>query len=123
MWRSIISILDCLHPIIFNGIPSVFYVLAAFVLQIDILCIAAVQVATVVAGAHIAVAELQMLAPQNTALKAQISMQLARIEINGHGILSLLSPVFPVNCPYILYFITEFQYKVKKSQMRNFVTF
>ena len=49
--------------------------------------------------------------------------QLARIEINGYGILSLLSPVLPVNCPYILYFITEFQYKVKKSQMRNFVTF
>ena len=49
--------------------------------------------------------------------------QPARIEINGHGILSLLSPVLPVNCPYILYFITEFLYKVKKSQMRNFVTF
>lgn len=40
--------------------------------------------------------------------------QVARIEINGHGILSLLSPVLPVNYPYILYFITEFQYKVKK---------
>ena len=49
--------------------------------------------------------------------------QLARIEINGHGILSLLSPVLPVNYPYILYFITEFQYKVKKSQSYNFVTF
>lgn len=49
--------------------------------------------------------------------------QVARIEINGHGILSLLSPVLPVNCPYILYFITEFQYKVKKSQSYNFVTF
>ena len=49
--------------------------------------------------------------------------QLARIEINGHGILSLLSPVLPVNCPYILYFITEFQYEVKKSQSYNFVTF
>ena len=40
--------------------------------------------------------------------------QVARIEINGHGILSLLSSVLPVNCPYILYFITGFQYKVKK---------
>ena len=49
--------------------------------------------------------------------------QVARIEINGHGILSLLSPILPVNCPYILYFITEFQYKVKKSQSYNFVTF
>ena len=49
--------------------------------------------------------------------------QLARIEINGHGILSLLSPVLPVNCPYILYFITESQCKVKKSQSYNFVTF
>ena len=49
--------------------------------------------------------------------------QLARIEISVHGITALLSPVFPVNCPYILYFITEFQYKVKKSQMRSFVTF
>lgn len=49
--------------------------------------------------------------------------QLARIEINGHGILSLLSPVLPVNCPYILYFITEFQCKVKKSQSYSFVTF
>ena len=49
--------------------------------------------------------------------------QLARIEINGHGILSLLSSVFPVNCPYILYFITEFQHEVKKSQSYNFVTF
>ena len=49
--------------------------------------------------------------------------QFARIEINGHGILSLLSPVLSVNYLYILNFITEFQYKVKKSQMRNFVTF
>ena len=49
--------------------------------------------------------------------------QVARIEINGHGILSLLSSVLPVNCPYILYFITEFQYKVKKSQSYSFVTF
>lgn len=49
--------------------------------------------------------------------------QVARIEINGHGILSLLSPVFPVNCLYILYFITESQCKVKKSQSYNFVTF
>ena len=37
---------------------------AAVSLQIDILCIAAVQVAAVVARAHIAVAELQMLAPR-----------------------------------------------------------
>ena len=37
---------------------------AAIGLQIGILCIAAVQVVTVVAGAHIAVAELQMLAPR-----------------------------------------------------------
>ena len=49
--------------------------------------------------------------------------QLARIEINGHGILSLLSPVLSVNYLYILNFITEFQYKVKKSQSYNFVTF
>ena len=49
--------------------------------------------------------------------------QLARIEISAHGITALLSPVFPVYCPYILYFITEFQYKVKKSQSYNFVTF
>ena len=49
--------------------------------------------------------------------------QLARIEINGHGILSLLSPVLPVNRPYILYFITEFQHEVKKSQSYSFVTF
>ena len=43
--------------------------------------------------------------------------QLARIEINGHGILSLLSPVLPVNRPYILYFITEFQHEVKKLKV------
>ena len=49
--------------------------------------------------------------------------QLARIEINGNGILSLLSPVLSVNHLYILYFITESKCKVKKSQMRNFVTF
>ena len=49
--------------------------------------------------------------------------QVARIKINGHGILSLLSPVLPVNHLYILYFITESKCKVKKSQMRNFVTF
>ena len=49
--------------------------------------------------------------------------QVARIEINGHGILSLLSPVLPVNYLYILYFITEFQHEVKKSQSYNFVTF
>lgn len=49
--------------------------------------------------------------------------QFARIDINGHGILSLLSPVLPVNYPYILYFITKFQYKVKKLQNYNFVTF
>lgn len=49
--------------------------------------------------------------------------QVARIKINGHGILSLLSPVLPVNYLYILYFITESKCKVKKSQMRNFVTF
>ena len=49
--------------------------------------------------------------------------QIARIEINGHGILSLLSPVLPVNCPYVLYFITKSQCKVKKSQSYNFVTF
>lgn len=49
--------------------------------------------------------------------------QFARIEINGHGILSLLSPVLSVNYLYILNFITEFQYKVKKSQSYNFVTF
>lgn len=48
--------------------------------------------------------------------------QLARIEINGHGILSLLSPVFPVNCPYILYFITEFQHKVKKLKSHKAIT-
>lgn len=36
---------------------------------------------------------------------------------------SNLSPVLPVNCPYILYFITEFQCKVKKSQSYSFVTF
>lgn len=48
--------------------------------------------------------------------------QLARIEINGHSILSLLSPVLPVNCPYILYFITEFQYKVKKSKSHKAIT-
>lgn len=49
--------------------------------------------------------------------------QIARIEINGHSILSLLSSVLPVNFPYILYFITEFQHEVKKSQSYNFVTF
>lgn len=49
--------------------------------------------------------------------------QVARIEINGHGILSLLSPVLPVNYPYILYFITESQCKVKKPQSYSFVTF
>ena len=49
--------------------------------------------------------------------------QIARIKINGHGITVFLSPVFPVNCPYILYFITESQCKVKKSQSYNFVTF
>lgn len=49
--------------------------------------------------------------------------QVARIEINGHGILSLLSSVLPVNFPYILYFITEFQHEVKNSQSYNFVTF
>lgn len=43
--------------------------------------------------------------------------QIARIEINGHGILSLLSPVLPVNRPYILYFITEFQHEVKKLKV------
>lgn len=49
--------------------------------------------------------------------------QLARIEINGHGILSLLSPVLSVNHLYILYFITESKCKVTKLQIRNFVTF
>lgn len=49
--------------------------------------------------------------------------QVAQIEINVHGILSLLSPVLPVNYLYILYFITEFQCKVKKSQSYSFVTF
>ena len=49
--------------------------------------------------------------------------QVARIEISVHGITTLLSPVFPVNYPYILYFITEFQHEVKKSQSYNFVTF
>lgn len=48
--------------------------------------------------------------------------QVARIEINGHGILSFLSPVLPVNCPYILYLITEFQYKVKKSKSHKAIT-
>lgn len=48
--------------------------------------------------------------------------QLARIEINGHGILSLLSPVLPVNRPYILYFITEFQYEVKKLKSHKSIT-
>ena len=48
--------------------------------------------------------------------------QLARIEINGHGILSLLSPVFPVYCPYILYFITEFHHKVKKLKSYKAIT-
>ena len=49
--------------------------------------------------------------------------QVARIAISVHGITAFLSPVFPVYCPYILYFITEFQNKVKKSQSYNFVTF
>ena len=49
--------------------------------------------------------------------------QLARIEINGHGILSLLSPILSVNHLYILNFITESKYKVTKLQIRNFVTF
>lgn len=49
--------------------------------------------------------------------------QLARIEINGHGILSLLSPALSVNHLYILYFITESKCKVTKLQIRNFVTF
>lgn len=49
--------------------------------------------------------------------------QIARIAISAHGITALLSPVLPVNYPYILYFITGFQHKVKKSQMRNFATF
>lgn len=48
--------------------------------------------------------------------------QVARIEINGHGVLSLLSPVLPVNCPYTLYSITEFQRKVKKSKSRKAIT-
>lgn len=48
--------------------------------------------------------------------------QVARIEINVHGILSLLSPVLPVNRPYILYFITEFQYKVKKLKSHKAIT-
>lgn len=48
--------------------------------------------------------------------------QVARIEINGHGILSLLSPVFLVNCPYILYFITEFQHEVKKLKSHKAIT-
>ena len=47
--------------------------------------------------------------------------QLARIEINGHGILSLLSPVLPVNRPYILYFITEFQHEVKKLKSHKVI--
>lgn len=47
--------------------------------------------------------------------------QLARIEINGHSILSLLSSVLPVNCPYILYFITEFQHKVKKLKSHKVI--
>lgn len=49
--------------------------------------------------------------------------QVARIKINGHGILSLLSPVLSVNHLYILYFITESKRKVTKLQIRNFVTF
>lgn len=49
--------------------------------------------------------------------------QLARIEISAHGITALLSHVLPVNCPYILYFITESKCKVTKLQIRNFVTF
>ena len=48
--------------------------------------------------------------------------QLARIEINGHGILSLLSPVLPVNRPYILYFITGFQHEVKKLKSHKTIT-
>ena len=48
--------------------------------------------------------------------------QVARIEINGHGILSLLSTVLPVNCPYILYFITKFQHEVKKLKSRKAIT-
>ena len=110
---------DDLHA--FSGHAGLAAVYKVARLQIDILCIAAVQVAAVVARAHIAVAELQMLAPQNTVLKTQISMQLARIAINGHGITTLLSPVFPVNCPYILYFITGFQYKVKKLKSRKVI--
>ena len=47
--------------------------------------------------------------------------QLARIKINGHGILSLLSPVLPVNRPYILYFITEFQHEVKKLKSHKVI--
>lgn len=48
--------------------------------------------------------------------------QLARIEINGHGILSLLSPVLSVNYLYILYFITEFQHEVKKLKSHKAIT-
>ncbi len=48
--------------------------------------------------------------------------QVARIEINGHGVLSLLSPVLPVNCPYILYFITEFHHEVKKLKSHKAIT-
>ena len=49
--------------------------------------------------------------------------QLARIEKSAHGITVFSSPVLPVNYLYILYFITESQCKVKKSQSYNFVTF
>ena len=48
--------------------------------------------------------------------------QLARIEINGHSILSLLSPVLPVNCLDILYFITEFHHEVKKLKSHKAIT-
>ena len=48
--------------------------------------------------------------------------QLARIKINGHGILSPLPPVLPVNCPYILYFITEFHHEVKKLKSHKAIT-
>ena len=47
--------------------------------------------------------------------------QLARIEIHGHGILSLLSPVLPVNYPYILYCIIEFQHEVKKLKSHKVI--